>query len=777
MATQKVTPETGIGLTRRSSFKQKQAIGEPTSPASKAREKKNNATLTDSDSTSKKVSNRKVSERSERKGKKEQSGVDVDDRDDAPSAKEEPPPKTVFVDQDVVIGLPDFVEHKPKKTWFGEGICVNPFSCGSNALDANEEEKSTSDITEIESFASVSTIGRVFSDLLSIPSVAEPKLSIEDDDEVIFAQVDSSLSRTEKGHERDDKSVATDDSIAKSLKWDSESLKSGRTLNTETVESIVERKISMLRVDEELMSKSSLKSQRTGMSRRSTEGTSQQEADALSTESASVESRRLYLVKELRRAMESFGRYDVRCADITAALGDLLMEHQEAEPALKLHKEAVSVYSAKLGDSHPTTVEAKIRLGTVMMEASEYDAAIELYYQALAMNKALRGDRDVSVSNVVTLIAKALRKKGRYMPAIRELKRALKLYREALGDSHQSVSKTVDEIASLYMQINDFAKASAILDEVAKLKAATLGVSHEEVASTLLRLATCHERAGLYPKAMKSLKKAYHIYCNLKGESSREALDILASIARVYRALGEREKTIAADLGVLRGKKKLLGDFHPGVAEAYYQLGVALRENGQYDKAYKCMKHALSIYVGEGKDMHDVRMIAEVMHEMANIHKDKQEPNDALRVLKQELAIRRKMGPQELPNVARTLNHLGATEFEMQNTTRALNYFMEALTIYEKREDDLGIDFAETLYNTGLVFESTKHRARTYDAFLEALKIFKQHGLPDDHPKVMGATGRLKKMGHTCICSDGERCNSIPCKSHLSLATEPKLPF
>lgn len=775
MATPKVTPESGIGLTRRSSLKQRQKRAEITTSPVKSREKNDDAPSINYETASKNGVDRNTESVVEGNG--DNAVADAETRDDAPSSLEITPPKMVYVEQDGIVIGSDFEEHKPKSSWFDSGFCLNPFNCGAPASDPNEEEKSTSDITEIESFASVSTIGRVFSDLLSIPSVAEPKLPIEDDDEVIFAQLDSSLSKGERLHDRDDKSVATDDSISKSLKWDSESLKSGRTMNTETVESIVERKISMLRVDEELMSKSSLKSQRTGLSKRSTEGASQQDADALSTESASVESRRLYLVKELRRGMESYGRYDVRCADITAALGDLLMEHQEIEPALKLHKEAVAVYSAKLGDSHSTTIEAKIRLGTIMMEANDYDGAIEMYYQALAMNKALRGDRDISVSNVVTLIAKALRKKGRYMPAIRELKRALKMYREALGDSHQSVSRTVDEIASLYMQINDFAKASAILDEVAKLKAATMGVSHEEVASTLLRLATCHERAGLYPKAMKSLKKSYHIYCNLKGESSKEALDILASIARVYRALGEKEKTIAANLGVLRGKKKLLGDFHPGVAEAYFQLGVALRENGQFDKAYKCMKHALSIYVGEGKDMHDVRMIAEVMHEMANVHKDKQEPTDALRVLKQELAIRRKMGPKELPNVARTLNCLGATEFEIQNTTRALNYFMEALTIYEKREDDLGIDFAETLYNTGLVFESTKHRARTYDAFLEALKIFKQHGLPDDHPKVMGATSRLKKMGHTCICPVSDRCTSIPCKSHLTTTTEPKIPF
>jgi tetratricopeptide (TPR) repeat protein len=116
--------------------------------------------------------------------------------------------------------------------------------------------------------------------------------------------------------------------------------------------------------------------------------------------------------------------------------------------------------------------------------------------------------------------------------------------------------------------------------------------------------------------------------------------------------------------------------------------------------------------------------------------------------------------------IAQTLNHLGVAEFEIKNHNRALNYFMEALTIYEKRGNDLGTDFAEVLYNTGLVFESIRNKQRAHDAFLEAARIFKENGYSEDHPHLSKAVNKLRRMGHTCQC-EGQRCSSIPCEAAM----------
>ena len=477
-----------------------------------------------------------------------------------------------------------------------------------------------------------------------------------------------------------------------------------------------------------------------------------------------LEARRKFLVRELRGAIAKYGRFDVRCANITAALGDLYDENHEYRQSLRLHKDVVSVYSTNLGDDNIKTLDAKLRLAKVQENSGDYDSAMTSYFYVMNMMKALKGEKDQDATEVYTRIAGCLRKKGKYELSIKIFKRALKTYRSVLGDTHPTVSVTVDSIASLYITIGDYGKASAILEEVVKLKAATLGLGSNEVALSLSELATSYECAEQYSKAMKNLKKAYKIYADIQGESGEKSILMLERIALVYQATGQYKKAAIAYLGVLRGRKRSLGDSHPTVADTYFHLGVSLRESNQQDKAFKCIKQALNIYVGEGKDIHDVQMIAEVMHELAVIHKANHNMGDAIKTFRQEIAVRRKLGQPEYPFIAQALNHLGVTEFEIKNYHRALNYFMEALSIYEKKRAETtasgvngavpGTEFAEALYNTGLVFETLRNKQRARNAFLEAARIFKENGLSKSHPNYTKIVGKLRRLGFTGEDSD-----------------------
>jgi tetratricopeptide (TPR) repeat protein len=166
---------------------------------------------------------------------------------------------------------------------------------------------------------------------------------------------------------------------------------------------------------------------------------------------------------------------------------------------------------------------------------------------------------------------------------------------------------------------------------------------------------------------------------------------------------------------------------------------------GQLEKALKCMKEALPIYVTKGVEMTDVEMIAQVMHEMALVYQEKQDFKEAARVLNQELSVRQKIGQPEYPLIARTLNHLGVAEFELENNSRALKHLVEALTIYQQRGEQ-GVDCAEVLFNTGLVFEAVENYERAQDAFAECAIIYEERGFKTDHPFILMANEKLAQV-------------------------------
>jgi len=538
--------------------------------------------------------------------------------------------------------------------------------------------------------------------------------------------------------------------------------------NNESVESLVEKKIKNLKAERSTREISkTIPYLRQKVFPMTTERDDSQYSNDNHRDSGSVlETRRKFLVRELRNAVANFGRYDIRCANITAALGDLYDENHEYRQSLRLHKDVVSVYSIHLGDDSKKTLDAKLRLAHVQENSGDIDSAISTFFIVMNMTKALKGDKNPAAIKILTRIAGCLRKKGKYELSIKVLKRALKSYRQVLGDTHPTVSDTVDSIASLYITIGEYGKASAILEEVVKLKAATMGLTSKEVAMSLSELATSYECAEQYSKAMTNLKKGYKIYADLVGESGEKSILMLERIALIYQATGQYKKAAIAYLGVLRGRKRALGDSHPTVADTYFHLGVSLRESNQQDKAFKCMKQALNIYVDEGKDIHDVEMIAEVMHELGIIHKSNHNMGDAIKTFRQEIAVRRKLGQPEYPFIAQALNHLGVTEFEIKNHNRALNYFMEALTIYEKRGKSPGTNFAEVLYNTGLVFESLRNKQRARNAFLEAVRIFKENGYTESNPYYAKAIGKLRRLGYSCRCQN-KGCHSVPCESTM----------
>ena len=456
-----------------------------------------------------------------------------------------------------------------------------------------------------------------------------------------------------------------------------------------------------------------------------------------------IQTRRQLLVKELRSAINEHGRYDISVANVSVALGDLMDEAQDYEQAIKLYRDAISILSTKLGDDHSTTMETRTTFGTILEHAKLYEEAIQTFYLVTVMQRALHGEKEAADSLVH--IARVLRKKEDYAQSIKELKRALKIYRETLGDAHVKVSDTVDEIASLYVTIGDFDKSAAILEEVVKLKAATMGMKSKEVAETLISLATTYECSEEFTKSMKALKKAYKIYTEIGGYSSEDSTSTLNKIAQLYDATGDHNRASIAYLGVLRGRKINYGNSNLKVGETYFKLGRSLRETGQVEKALKCMKEALPIYVGKGVEMGDVEMIAEIMHEMAILNKEKKFYNEAARIFKQELGVRRKIGQSEYPMIAKTLNHMGIVEFEMKNNTRALKYLVEALTIYQKNGEK-SVDCAEVLFNSGLVFEATSNKDRALEAFDEAANIFKAHGYKDNHPHIVKARCKIEKI-------------------------------
>lgn len=660
-------------------------------------------------------------------------------------------------------------------------LCVQPYdmfvqATGAPASDTKKEigasakqRKVTEDQgnNDAEDEGSVVSMGKLFDDLASLPSLASMgvKIPIADENEqsLLAAAVDD-LTLSDIHHDTmTNKTTEVPDtqSLTEPISsFDSVSLE--KTLEKKLKESYG-REDAVLS-DDEVTSDCSYSGSRQGSLprvRSLSSRTTVSDSTALTDEQPTADA----LVKQLRAARGKHGRHHVKCATLTSALGDELYKCGHYEKAFGMYKDALSAFSTKLGDSNVTTIECRLRLGETLDKLGKYDAAIQEYHSVYEMRKGLNGDKDATVADALVMISKALRQKeGRVSQALKELKKALKMYRTCLGDSDPKVAAVVDDIASLYIMTGNYEKAAAILDEVVKLKAAIGGMYTTEVADTLTQLALAQQATGDTDNALKSLKKAYSINTSVSGDDSAETTESLRKLARFYMETQDYQKAINACMGVLNRKKRTLGNADPSLADTYVDLGMCLQQTGDLNKASKCLKLALTLCIGaKGSTMRESSTIAHIMHELGVIHQLNGRTKDAIKVFKQELVVRKKMSKED-PAVARTLFYLGTAKYDIGDYTPALTYLTEALSIYEKNSDNFGMDFAETLFSTGLVFKTTKHDERARQAFLESLKLFYAHGLGNDHELVKMATTKLKELGHKCECKH-QVCAQVPCQS------------
>ena len=657
-------------------------------------------------------------------------------------------------------------KNKEDRSYF-DTLCALPYEMlvKASAQSSNVENHSKSsshandDIRDDDSLASTSAMGKMFDDLASLPSLASlgvtfPLMETGDDSDSFFAAVEDLALISE--------SRSMEMPVAEPLDSRVDSVNLENAVELKLKQTIAEEEVL---ADEDLLSDHSYGYCKGSFPR--VNSISSQTKGCVSTGLTDEQSQTERLIKKLNAAREEHGRYDIRCANITSAVADALYKDEDYREAFSMYKEALSVYSAKLGDSHVTTIDCRIHLGETLLKLGKNDAAIQEYHTVLEMRKGLNGEKDSTVADTMVMISRALRQKeGRIPQALKELKRALKIYRASLGDSDPKVSATVDDIASLYMMSGNFEKSIAILEEVVKLKAATNGTLNAGVADSVTQLAIAQQSAGDLESSLKSLKKAYSIYNDVDGEDGEKTTASLQRLARFYMEIGDYQKAINASMGVLHRQKRTLGNADRSLADTYLDLGVCLQQTGDLAKATKCLKLALTLCIGaKGKDgMQDAGTVAHVMHELGIIHQLNGRTKDAIKVFQQELIVRKKMEQGELPQAARTLFYLGTAKYDLGDHPAALSFLTEALEIYEKLEDDLGMDFAETLFSTGLVFKTTKHDEKARQAFFESLKLFYAHGLGRDHELVKMATAKLKELGHECQCQY-QVCTQVPCQS------------
>jgi len=295
--------------------------------------------------------------------------------------------------------------------------------------------------------------------------------------------------------------------------------------------------------------------------------------------------------------------------------------------------------------------------------------------------------------------------------ALLEDQKLLKKYKESKNREKDLLAK-IEELEKQNKKL----KSSSSQEKRKKIKSQFRKIARELTATELNGRALALWGYGYYTdvsKAIALLKQAIQI--------DPEYSEAYNNLGLAYRSNGDYDRAIEYYQKALKIDLKQLGPDHPNVATRYNNLGVAFDNKGDHDRAIEYYQKSLKIGMKQlGPDHPDVAI---GYNNIGLVYKRKGDYDRAIKYYKKALKIDLKQLGSNHPRVAIKYNNLGRAYAGNGDYDRAIKYYRKALKIDLKQ---LGHDHPNVAIRYGNL-GSAYQRKGNYNIALEyynkALKI------------------------------------------------------
>jgi tetratricopeptide (TPR) repeat protein len=197
------------------------------------------------------------------------------------------------------------------------------------------------------------------------------------------------------------------------------------------------------------------------------------------------------------------------------------------------------------------------------------------------------------------------------------------------------------------------------------------------------------------------------------------ALNDLGLMLKDHGDFDESEKLLKESLAM---EQRLVGDRHAQTALYLNNLATVLQLRGDLAGAESTFRRALGIQRALLGDTHPD--VASTLNNLAFVYSDEGDIRAALQAEGESLSIYRKLFPGDNPDVARILNRLGYWYTETGDYASAERYLTQALGMRRRLFGQSHPDIASSLVNVAILQVATHHDAEALVAAHTAAEIF-----------------------------------------------------
>ncbi|CAJ1936762.1 unnamed protein product [Cylindrotheca closterium] len=320
------------------------------------------------------------------------------------------------------------------------------------------------------------------------------------------------------------------------------------------------------------------------------------------------------LEKVLEIQTKELGEDDLSVALTTHHIGNVLMREGKYDEALETLTRALEIRHTKLGASHDDTVKTYELIGSVFMESGDHEKAEKYYRTVVVIKSKFHSLESPALMNLNQNLALSLQRQGKFSEAQKIQKEVLANLLQVYGEDHSDVVLVYIATAGLLYEQNRPKDAHQMLDKSIEVCYRLKGLGDFNTQVLVRALSTkagMLEVQGDLEGFTGTLNKVLMVQKETLGEMHPSTADAYENLADAYLGQDMLDECINALTKTLEFRRKVLGNGHPRtqelvsvlkplkrgkIARALNEQGLAMRVQGDMDKAIQLFQEALDIY-------------------------------------------------------------------------------------------------------------------------------------------------------------------------------------
>lgn len=270
-----------------------------------------------------------------------------------------------------------------------------------------------------------------------------------------------------------------------------------------------------------------------------------------------------------------------------------------------------------------TEASARFELGVVFRANGQYQQAFDQFDAALKLAEGLKRQDLGTYLNGVGL---TYRYQGRYREALEKLDAAYTIRKNAYGPESLSAASALSNLGDLYRLTGDLAKAEETQLKALGIKRTMLGLSPESIATCEFYLAEVYRDLKMYGAAEARYREAQRLEASIGISNYLDGLHTRLHLADLLRLEGKSGEA-SGILAPIYDQIARSWPRHPYFADACETLALLKQSEKQLEDAERLLKTALDVRKSSLPADHP--LIAQTLAEYAAVLRSAGRPGEA----------------------------------------------------------------------------------------------------------------------------------------------------